>query len=155
MQENIYINARSIASYYPKDFEFNTLPIINKILQDKKLCLLPVTHGELLHFAEYNQGQELKSNRFSIQEPTNANYYPILDIDVVLVPLLACDRRGYRVGTGGGYYDKTFAFIRENNVRQPLLVGIGYQLQLVDEIPSNDRDVRLHAILTEKEFRWC
>jgi 5-formyltetrahydrofolate cyclo-ligase len=92
---------------------------------------LPVlTHGRTLRFAPWRQGVALQPNRYGIPEPqcAPAELLAPQALDLVLVPLIGFDRRGHRVGTGGGYYDRTFAFLKTPCVRHNPARGTG-QLQ--------------------------
>jgi 5-formyltetrahydrofolate cyclo-ligase len=97
---------------------------------------------------------DIATNRLGIPEPadTDASLAPDA-LDVVLVPLLGFDRRGHRLGFGGGYYDRSFAFLRDvERPAKPLLVGIGYALQEVERVPHEDWDVPLDYVATEREL---
>ncbi len=72
-------------------------------------------------------------------------------LDVVLVPLIGFDARGWRLGQGGGHYDRTFGFVRRTGGR-PVLIGLAYECQRLVSAPREGHDVRLHAILTERRL---
>ncbi|HEY8230768.1 MAG TPA: 5-formyltetrahydrofolate cyclo-ligase [Rhodanobacteraceae bacterium] len=111
-----------------------------------------------LYFAEYSTGTPVTHNRFGIPEPAlppNQRLAP-RDMDVILLPLLAFDRRGHRLGTGGGWYDTSLVFLRETpRPAKPLLVGIGYALQEVEAIPAEPWDVDLDYVATDSELIAC
>ncbi len=110
----------------------------------------------LLRFAEYRTGDALKPNRFGIPEPQDSAPIDAQQLDVVLLPLLAFDTRGNRIGTGGGFYDTTFSFLRDRKqVAKPLLVGIGYAFQQVESLPAESWDVALDYIATERGLVDC
>lgn len=117
---------------------------------------LPVIGADRqLRFAPWRPGAELATNRYGIPEPVCAADALLApeQIDVVLLPLLGFDRRGHRLGFGGGYYDRSFAFLRERtDVGKPVLVGVGYALQEVDAIEAEPWDVRLDYVATEREL---
>jgi 5-formyltetrahydrofolate cyclo-ligase len=120
---------------------------------------LPVL-GEtrLLQFAEYRDGAALQGNRFGIPEPAvpPAERRDARDMDVILLPLLAFDRSGHRLGTGGGWYDATLAFLHAApRPARPLLVGVGYAFQQVDAVPAEAWDVPLDYVATEEELIAC
>jgi 5-formyltetrahydrofolate cyclo-ligase len=74
-------------------------------------------------------------------------------LDMLIVPLVGFDGRGRRLGMGGGFYDATLAFLRRRRIwKKPYLIGLAFECQRVTEIPSEPWDIRLNAILTEKEF---
>jgi 5-formyltetrahydrofolate cyclo-ligase len=93
----------------------------------------------------------LRSNRFGIGEPHGPPLASARLLDVVFLPLVAFDRRGIRLGMGGGYYDRAFGFRRLRAVwHAPLLVGIGYALQEVQHIAPAAHDVPLDLVITER-----
>jgi 5-formyltetrahydrofolate cyclo-ligase len=111
-----------------------------------------------LQFAEYSTGTPVAHNRFGIPEPATGAERRLMppDMDVVLLPLLAFDRQGHRLGTGGGWYDSSFAFLREaSRPAKPMLVGIGYAFQEVEAIPAEPWDVALDYVATDSELIAC
>lgn len=119
---------------------------------------LPVIQPERrLRFAPWRAGEPIKANRYGIPEPVvRGHALPPELMDVVLVPLVAFDRRGNRLGFGGGYYDTSFAFLREGErPATPLLVGIGYAFQEVPALATEAWDVRLDYVATERELIDC
>ncbi|HET6912788.1 MAG TPA: 5-formyltetrahydrofolate cyclo-ligase [Rhodanobacteraceae bacterium] len=109
-----------------------------------------------LRFAEFRAGAALAPNRFGIPEPRDTAIVSAEQLDVVLLPLLAFDARGNRLGTGGGWYDTTFAFLREQaRPARPLLVGVGYAFQQVDALPPESWDIPLDCIATENALIDC
>jgi 5-formyltetrahydrofolate cyclo-ligase len=98
----------------------------------------------------------LRSNRFGIGEPDGTELASARLLDVVFLPLVGFDRRGTRLGMGGGYYDRAFAFRRLRAVwRAPLLVGIAYALQEVERIAPAAHDVPLDLVITERGVIRC
>jgi 5-formyltetrahydrofolate cyclo-ligase len=119
--------------------------------RDFVYCLPVLQPGKRLRFAPWRHGDPLVQNRFGIPEP-DLDPGSLLDpeaLDHVLLPLVGFDGRGHRLGTGGGYYDRSFAF-RHGALRKPRLVGIGYACQQVDALPAADWDVPLDLIATER-----
>lgn len=119
---------------------------------------LPRLDGDSLRFAPWQVGDPLAPNRFGIPEPDRplADCLPPQAIELVLVPLLAFDRRGNRLGAGAGYYDRAFAFLnRGERPREPLLVGVGFAFQEVEAIAPAPWDVRLDFVCTERELIDC
>lgn len=109
-----------------------------------------------LRFAAWRPGEALECNRYGIPEPDR----PLADcleperLDLVLVPLLAFDRRGHRLGMGAGWYDRSFSG-RRGHGPPPRLVGVGYAFQEIEHVPEHDGDVPLDAVVTEREFIEC
>ena len=150
-----YRNSKRLACYLSNDGELDLQPLIQRAWQDKKHVYLPVLHApyiDRLYFARYTQDSVLDANRFGIGEPAvaaNRRVSPIF-LDLVLTPLVAFDQQGNRIGMGGGFYDRSFSFLRRRqHWRKPTLVGCAYQFQEVDNIDANEWDVPLHSIATE------
>jgi 5-formyltetrahydrofolate cyclo-ligase len=119
---------------------------------------LPVlAPGNQLNFAVWKPGVAVHANRHGIPEPSDAGeLWQPQQIDVVLVPLLGFDRAGNRLGAGGGYYDRSFAFLRERDrPTQPLLVGVGYHFQELPEVTAESWDVPLDFVATDSELIDC
>lgn len=120
---------------------------------------LPVlAAGTTLNFAAWEPGGAVHANRYGIPEPScnTTQLLPAQAIDLVLVPLLGFDRRGNRLGAGAGYYDRSFAFLREKvRPAQPLLVGIGYHFQELEELAPQSWDVSLDFVATDRELIEC
>jgi 5-formyltetrahydrofolate cyclo-ligase len=121
-------------------------------------CLPCVGDDATLRFAPWLPGAGLRQNRYGIPEPdvTPAEQLAPAALDVVLVPLLAFDRHGTRLGSGGGYYDRSFAFLRERaRPARPLLVGVGYAFQEVERLAPAAWDVALDFVATDAELIAC
>jgi 5-formyltetrahydrofolate cyclo-ligase len=121
-------------------------------------CLPCVVPGHRLQFAAWQPGAALTQNRYGIPEPDvdAARQLPPPALDAVLVPLLAFDRRGTRLGSGGGYYDRSFEFLlAQRRPHRPLLIGVGYGFQEVEHLPDEAWDVQLDYVATEIELIRC
>jgi 5-formyltetrahydrofolate cyclo-ligase len=122
---------------------------------------LPVLHEDgRLRFREWSAGQALEPNRHGIPEPAAGPLRAADELAVVLVPLLAFDAKGDRLGQGGGWYDRSFAFRRTerdhapspDRTLVPRLIGIAYDCQQVDALEAADWDVPLDAVVTPSAF---
>lgn len=121
-------------------------------------CLPCLADDGTMRFARWTPGADLQPNRYGIPEPavTPETMLPAEALDVVLVPMLAFDRRGHRLGHGGGYYDRTFAFLREcERPSRPLLVGVAYAFQEIERLPHAAWDVPLDYVATDAELIRC
>ncbi len=121
-----------------------------------KALLLPVlAHAPIsgLKFARYTSQGALITNRYGIPEPaqTPGQQLGVAQIDLLLMPLVAMDRQGNRIGMGAGYYDQTLKNIA-GRALCPTLVGVGYQFQLVDNIEPQPWDIPLHWLITDQEL---
>jgi 5-formyltetrahydrofolate cyclo-ligase len=113
-------------------------------------CLPCVQADGTLQFAPWRPGDPLVSNRYGIPEPELGalSLLPAREMALVVLPLLGFSAEGNRLGMGGGYYDRTFAF-RKDAPAPPWLVGAGYSFQQLETLPAQPWDVRLDAIATE------
>lgn len=156
-QSSVYASANHIAFYYPVDGEVDPLPLakLGHSATGTKQFYLPILQGdnEPLLFAPVCSQSEYVNNRFSIPEPLyNDNDLITGDaLDLVLMPLLGFDKQGNRLGMGGGFYDRTFAF-KQQKSRKPLLMGIAYELQETAPLKAENWDIPLDYIVTESQF---
>ncbi|WP_097459658.1 5-formyltetrahydrofolate cyclo-ligase [Mangrovitalea sediminis] len=147
--------ARRLAIYLPNDGEIDPTAFIQVARQLGKTCYLPVLHPILhnrLWFYRFDSHTRLRHNRFGIPEPAHRNAPRCAPwaLHVVLLPLVAFDADGGRLGMGGGFYDRTFGFTRHSAQPAPRLVGLAHELQRVDRLPIADWDVPLEAIVTDR-----
>ena len=113
-------------------------------------CLPVLADDRRLRFAPWRPGAALVSNRFGIPEP-DVDPEALLEpdaLDAIVIPLVAFDAAGHRIGMGGGWYDRSLAALR-NASKRPLLVGAGYEVQRVDTLVPAPWDVPLDAVCTE------
>ncbi|MFS2225505.1 5-formyltetrahydrofolate cyclo-ligase [Pantoea sp. B65] len=149
--------ANHIALFLSVDGELNTRPLIAKLWQQKKQVYLPVLHpfarGQLLFF-RYDATTPLQPNRLRIPEPALniLNLLPLSELEVVLMPLVAFDHNGHRLGMGGGFYDRTL----QNWQHEKFLpVGLAHDCQQVDSLPVAEWDVPLAAMITPSNlWQW-
>jgi 5-formyltetrahydrofolate cyclo-ligase len=146
--------ANAVASgFMPLKSEINPVPLMRKLSDAGARLALPVVvgRGKPLVMRAFAFGDMLASGVWGIREPRrNA---PELKPDILLVPLLAFDRSGYRIGYGAGYYDLTIASLR--SMKPVLAVGIAFAAQEVPQVPKTARDARLDLVLTEREVIRC
>ncbi len=143
---------RRIACYLAVAGEIDCAPIMAEALARGRLVYLPIVHGPGLVFAPWDPSVSMVCNRFGIPEPCadGRHWLRGTELDVVLAPLVAFDEAGHRLGMGGGFYDRTFRFVRQRGRwRRPLLIGVAHEFQRVACLPARQWDVTLHAAITE------
>jgi 5-formyltetrahydrofolate cyclo-ligase len=138
-----------VSGFMPMKSEINPLPLLRTLADAGAALALPAVagKGKPLIMRAYAFGEPLASGVWGIREPAPdaREVFP----DIVLVPLLAFDRRGHRIGYGAGYYDMTIAALR---ARKPVVaVGIAFAAQEITQVPTTPRDARLDLVLTEDE----
>ncbi len=139
----------TVSGYWPLRDELDPRPILSALAtRGQRLCLpVVVESGAPLVFRGWKPDVSLEPAAFGTQVP--GADCPVLEPDLLLVPLLAFDRRGFRLGYGGGFYDRTLATLRG---RRPVLaVGLAFAAQEVDAVPVEAGDEPLDRIVTERE----
>lgn len=153
-----YLADARVAGYWAVNGELPLNLIIPPLASRGQQFLLPVIGpAQQLRFAPWQAGEDVEPNRHGIPEPARpAELLEPFQLDLVLVPVTGFDRRGNRLGTGGGYYDRAFAFLNEQvRPTEPLLVGIAYAFQELPEIEEQPWDVPLDFIATDQELIDC
>lgn len=137
----------SIAGYIAMRGELDIRALFAAMGRFNKQTALPaMTEQKTLLFRRWSIGDALVRHTIGVQEPeaTAPSIFPA----IVLVPLLAFDGEGYRLGYGGGYYDRTMEMMRRFD-KPPIFIGVGYSSQEIDQVPNEAHDQRLDGILTE------
>ena len=145
---------RSIVSaFFPYQSEIDTRPLLGKLAGEGWTTALPIVIalGEPLIFRRWLSGEPTVPGVWGIPRPMDAS--PLVEPDVLLVPLMAFDRQGYRLGYGGGFYDRTLEMLRAQ--KSIIAIGVAYGAQEVDAVPHADHDQALDFIMTEKEVFAC
>jgi 5-formyltetrahydrofolate cyclo-ligase len=152
-----FIRAERIAFYFSTKGEVDPSLIVEKAVSMHKACYFPILHPlkhNKLWFGRYRQGDPLIRNRYGIFEPDLEAVEKIdpLSLDLVITPLVAFDSKGNRLGMGGGFYDRTFAFKKNHYRTKPFLLGLAYDFQEVDNLQANSWDIPLNAVITESRY---
>jgi 5-formyltetrahydrofolate cyclo-ligase len=141
-----------IAAYCPQGREFDALCVLEMAIEKGMKTVLPVIQPDsrILKFHAWDKQTELKANKYKIQEPAKTEE---LEPDIIITPLLAFDRRGTRLGQGGGYYDATLEHLRAQ--KEVLAVGMAHSEQAVlFNLPREDHDQPLDWVITPKEAHY-
>ena len=138
-----------VSGFMPMKSEINPIPLMRKLADAGATLALPVVagKGQPLIMRAWSFGEPLASGAWGIREP--GSDAPEVFPDILIVPLLAFDRRGHRIGYGAGYFDMTIAALR---ARKPVVAaGIAFAAQEIAVVPTTPRDARLDLVLTERE----
>jgi 5-formyltetrahydrofolate cyclo-ligase len=146
--------AERIALYAALPYEIPTRPLFDAVVEKNGAALLPRTADPLgLAFFAVARWEDLRPGTFGVLEPRNdGTAVRLMPGDLVVVPGVAFDEDGYRLGHGKGYYDRAFAAELGD---APTLVGFGYEFQIVDAVPHDHRDRQMDAIVTDRKVRDC
>jgi 5-formyltetrahydrofolate cyclo-ligase len=135
-----------VAAYLPADGEVDLGPLLQQLYDRGAETLLPVIGtARSLRFATWTPDDVLAANRFGIPEPVAEGTVVAGDLDVVVLPCVAVDRRGGRLGFGAGYYDRALAVSRPR-----LVVGVAFEVQVADDVGVLPHDQPLDVVVTER-----
>ena len=142
------IRGKIVGGYYPYNYEVDVMKILNNFEKKKYLISLPkIKKNYKMNFFNWSFKEPLMINKYGIPEPTsNKIIYP----SIFLVPLVAYDEKLYRIGYGGGYYDRYLKKIKKR--KKIIAIGLAYSFQKVKKIPITKHDMKLDFIITEKNI---
>ncbi len=152
----VFQTSRRIACYFPNDGEIDPTPLMQIIWSRRKVCYLPVLSRlshDRLWFAPVWPDTAFAPNKFGIPEPVAPlrSLVRATQLDLILAPLVGFDTQGNRLGMGGGYYDRSLAFLRgRRHWRKPRLLGIAHECQRVDKLIANPWDIPLDGVITDR-----
>lgn len=146
--------AERIALYAALPYELPTRPLFDAVVEKAGAAFLPRSVDPIgLEFSAVERWEDLRPGGFGVLEPPNeGTAIRLMPGDLVVVPGVAFDEAGYRLGHGKGYYDRAFAVELGD---APTLVGFGYEFQIVDAVPHDHRDRQMDAIVTDRRVRDC
>lgn len=139
-----------VSAFWPVRDEIDVRPLVFALHERGHVCGLPVIVAKRapLVFKRWDPHEKLVEGRWGIPVPSEQAQEVIPEL--MLVPLLAFDAKGNRIGYGAGFYDRTIALLRGRPGKRPLTVGIGYAAQQVEKVPVDDTDERLDCVVTEE-----
>ncbi len=142
-----------VSGFIPYKSEITTIPLLNALRRGGWRTAMPVViaQGLPLLFRAWAPGEALVPGVWGIPMPPETA--PEVLPDVLLVPLLAFDREGYRLGYGGGFYDRTLEKLRK--LKAVVAIGVAYHAQMVDQVPRGPHDAPLDYMMTEEETFRC
>jgi len=138
-----------IGAYFPINYEIDCLEILKKLEQSGHKISLPVTRkGNKMDFFEWSHKEPLAISSIGTPEPlSKKKIYP----DILLVPLVAFNKYKFRIGYGGGYYDRYIEKIKK--VKKILAIGMAFSFQEVKKLPTKEHDKKLDLIFTESYIK--
>ncbi len=142
------LNVKTIGGYYPINYEVECSTVFKKLLEKKFSISLPViSNSNQMNFFNWSSDTYLKVNNMGIPEPVAKKIiYP----DIILVPLVGFDQNKFRLGYGGGYYDRYIEKVRK--FKKFKTIGLSFSFQRVKKLPIDKYDKKLDFIITEKNI---
>lgn len=154
IQSSIYQSAAHVALYAKKSSEISPDPLARDAWTHSKALYLPRISSEQLTFHRYTTETPLSNNIYSILEPpADSPTVPVDTPDLIILPLLAFDKTGTRLGQGKAFYDRTLKNSASDSA--PFLLGLAYACQEQDNLPKMTHDISLDAIATEEGIYYC
>jgi 5-formyltetrahydrofolate cyclo-ligase len=147
-----YQQAQRVAVYFAVNGEIGLNAVVDHALAAGKEIFLPNLDHAALRFSPYFHAQKMRINKFRLPEPDvedNEMRSP-QELDLVLAPLVVFDSYRNRIGMGGGFYDRSFAFRKNPEHSRPVLIGVAHEIQKVDRIVPEEWDVQLDMIVTDE-----
>lgn len=141
-----YKAASRIYAYVSYNQEVSTFEFMEQVLKDGKTLLVPRVYGEIMRYHEISDFAELKPGAYGILEPDN-NRIDAVGQGFMLLPGLAFDKMGHRIGYGGGFYDK---YLKDHPGHYK--TALAYEFQLLEEIPWEEHDIPVDCVITEKNI---
>ena len=144
-------NLKNIGGYYPYNYEIDDLEILDLLEKKQFNISLPIIKkNNQMNFFKWSNNDPLKVNKFGIPEPVSSKiFYP----DILLVPLVGYDDNLYRLGYGGGFYDRYIEKIEK--IKKVIKIGLAFSFQKITSIPTSKYDKKLDFVITEKEIlKW-
>lgn len=141
-----------VAAYWPKGRELDTQILIDTLIDKDINVVLPVVQKDsrLMKFARYTHDVNMIEGPYGIGQPEINDKTQWLEPDIFIVPLLAFDRKGARLGYGGGYYDATLSEYKKT--KDIICVGLGYAKQAcLFNLPTEEHDIKMNWVITEQD----
>ncbi len=139
----VFQKAKTILLYYSLNDEVNTHPFIDKWCKQKSI-ILPKVIGNELDLKKYDGPKNLEKGAYGIEEPVGESFSDYQAIDLAIIPGMAFDNRGNRLGRGKGYYDRLLPKLSAYKI------GICFPFQLVEEVPADQSDIPMDEVITLK-----
>jgi 5-formyltetrahydrofolate cyclo-ligase len=151
LSNELYKDAKVIMAYMPISNEVGTEEIIKSAQKDGKKIVLPITEPKTKEITPYFAFKDtiFKKGTFGISEPTKTQKAEISEVDLVLFPGVAFSKNGQRIGFGAGCYDKLLKGFKG------VKIGMCYDFQIADGIPSAGHDIKMDFLITESGFHKC
>ncbi|CAA0079705.1 5-formyltetrahydrofolate cyclo-ligase [BD1-7 clade bacterium] len=156
LKKVIPADVRHIGLYFPADGEINPLVFGDAARGKHKIYLPHMLSGNHLMFSEFGRHKGLVKKRFGLMEVSRPTFRQPHRLDIVLMPLVGYDKHGHRLGMGGGFYDRTFAYLTGNNWQsKPQLIAVAHHVQVYPELPTEAWDVPVDMVVTDRHIIRC
>ena len=142
-------SSKNTLLYFPYKNEIAIDQILSELIKHSNNIYMPkIVSKNKLRFNIYQDGESLKKNKYGIKEAVNENYIDPKMLNTMFIPFVGVDKNGYRLGYGGGFFDRTLEKLKSEKDR-PLFVGLGYDFQILDKCFGRSHDIKYDVVITE------
>jgi 5-formyltetrahydrofolate cyclo-ligase len=143
----------TLGSYFSVNNEVDLATLTNIRLKKNLLTTFPkVEPNHSMSLIAPKDFKQLKKNKYDIFEPSDGDKINPIDHEIIIIPTVGVDKNGYRLGYGGGYYDRFLESVMERNNR-PLLIGLIYDFQFIDDSINESHDIKLDIVFSEQQSK--
>jgi len=143
----------TLGSYFSVNNEVDLATLTNIRLKKNLLTTFPkIEPNHSMSLIAPNDFKRLRKNKYDIFEPSDGDKINPIDHEIIIIPTVGVDKNGYRLGYGGGYYDRFLKSIMERNNR-PLLIGLIYDFQFIDHSINESHDIKLDIVFSEQQSK--
>lgn len=148
LKEDSLLKAKTVLAFFPLPDEVSIIPVIDSLVSQGKTVLLPqvISDTEMI-IREYHSAEDLKEGAFGILEPTGKEFTEYVLIETAIIPGMAFDESGNRLGRGKGYYDRFLASMKHKSGKLPYLIGVAFPFQIVAKVPTDIHDERMDKVI--------
>ena len=144
---------KNVLLYFPYKQEIKTNLLHQELLKYSHNIYMPkIFPGNVMKFNLFTSEYSLTKNKYGITEVDNEEYLEPHLFDAMFIPFVGVDINGFRIGYGGGYFDRALSSLMDSNHRKPLIIGLGYDYQILSKILAEPHDLRYHKVITESRI---
>ncbi len=144
---------KTLGCYFSSRNEVDLKNLVTKRLKKNLLTSFPrIGHNHSMELIAPKNIHKLNKNKYGISEPSDGNTICPLEHEIIVIPTVGVDSNGYRLGYGGGYYDRLLGSISQTN-NKPLLIGLIYDFQFIDNSINEEHDIKLDMVFSEQQIK--
>jgi 5-formyltetrahydrofolate cyclo-ligase len=144
---------KNVLLYFPYKQEIKTNLLHQELIKYSHNIYMPKIFPEsMMKFNLYTREDSLSKNKYGITEVNNEEYLEPGLFDAMFIPFVGVDVNGFRIGYGGGYFDRALSSLIDGNNGKPLIIGLGYDYQILSKNLAEPHDLKYHKVITESRI---
>jgi 5-formyltetrahydrofolate cyclo-ligase len=144
---------KNVLLYFPFKQEIKTNLLHQELIKYSHNIYMPKIFSEsIMKFNLYTEEFSLSKNKYGITEVNNEDYLEPHLFDAMFIPFVGVDINGFRIGYGGGYFDRALSSLIDGNQKKPIIIGLGYDYQILSKNLAEPHDLRYHKVITESRI---